>query len=69
MPEKGQPKPPAVEKQKELEKRLYEAAIDNRIQCASAFAIARSLGIPPVEVGKAADKLKIKISNCQLGCF
>lgn len=55
--------------QKELEKRLLSMSKDNRLNCSSAFAIARSLGIPPGEVGKAANKLDIKISNCQLGCF
>jgi len=69
MPETEQMQSPTAEKQKELEKRLYEAATDNRIQCAKAFAIAKSLGITPAEVGKAADKFKIKISKCQLGCF
>jgi len=53
----------------ELEKRLHQAARDNRIACAAAFGIARSLGIPTAEVGRAADRLKIKISKCQLGCF
>jgi len=55
--------------QAELEERLTKASRDNRILCASAFAIAKSLGIPTAEVGKAANKLKIKISKCQLGCF
>jgi LAO/AO transport system kinase len=55
--------------QEKLGKRLSKAAKDNRIQCSSAFAIAKSLGIPPGEVGKAANKLNIKISKCQLGCF
>lgn len=55
--------------QEELEKLLHKAAKANRILCASALAIAKSLGIPPGEVGKTANKLKIKISKCQLGCF
>jgi len=69
MPETDQAPSLAPEQQKQLENRLSKAATDNRIPCAGAFAIAKSLGIPPGEVGKAADKLKIKISKCQLGCF
>jgi hypothetical protein len=57
------------EKQAELERCLLEAAAENRIHCSRALAIAKSLSIPPGEVGKAANKLKIKISKCQLGCF
>lgn len=53
----------------ELEKRLAGAAKDGRIQCASAQAIAKSLNLSYREVGSAADKLKVKISKCQLGCF
>lgn len=55
--------------QVELENRLLQASEDNRIQCARALAIAKSLGIKPAEVGKTANRLKIKISKCQLGCF
>jgi len=57
------------EQQVELENRLIQASEDNRIQCARALAIAKSLGIKPAEVGRAANRLKIKISKCQLGCF
>jgi hypothetical protein len=57
------------EQQKELEIRLQKATKENRLRCSSAFAIAKSLGIPPGEVGKAANKLNIRISKCQLGCF
>jgi len=61
--------PLTAEQQKELEARLNKAASENRIPCTSAYAIAKSLGIPPGEVGKAADRLNIRISKCQLGCF
>jgi hypothetical protein len=53
----------------ELERCIQKASKESRINCSSAFAIAKSLGIPPGEVGKVANRLKIKISNCQLGCF
>ncbi len=55
--------------QEELEQRLRTAARENRIQCAAALAIAKALGVTPAEVGKTANKLKIRISKCQLGCF
>ena len=69
MPQKEVSSPLTAEQQKELEARLNKAVSENRIPCASAFAIAKSLGIPPGEVGKAADRLNIRISKCQLGCF
>ena len=54
---------------KELEAALREKAKDNRIACAQLFAIAEKLNLPRKEIGSAATQLKIKISNCQLGCF
>ena len=54
---------------KEIEKRLLEAAVDHRIECAEAFALAESLAVPPHVIGRTADKLKIRICSCQLGCF
>ncbi|RJP73883.1 MAG: hypothetical protein C4532_03405 [Candidatus Abyssobacteria bacterium SURF_17] len=54
---------------KELETALRARAKDNRITCAEMFAIAEKLKLPRKEVGNAATALKIKISNCQLGCF
>lgn len=52
-----------------LEQRLHEMSKENRIHCSTALAIAKSFQIPSKEVGKAANRLKIKISKCQLGCF
>ena len=57
------------EQQETLEKLLRKASKSSRIKCSSALAIANSLGIPPKAVGNAANKLKIRISKCQLGCF
>lgn len=53
----------------ELEKRLKLSLVDGELPCAVAFKIARELKVSPWEVGKTADKLSIKICNCQLGCF
>jgi hypothetical protein len=57
------------EQQEELEDRLNRASHESRVPCASAMAIAKSLGIPATEVGKIADKLQIRIKKCRLGCF
>ncbi|GAB4388873.1 MAG: hypothetical protein Kow0025_10770 [Thermodesulfovibrionales bacterium] len=44
-------------------------AVDGRIPCAAARAIAEDLGVSYAEVGRAADELKIRITSCELGCF
>ncbi len=43
--------------------------VDDQLPCAVAFKIDRELKVSPREVGKTADKLGIRIVNCQLGCF
>jgi LAO/AO transport system kinase len=52
-----------------LKQQLQEKATDGRISCALARKIAEDLGVSYREVGKAADELRIKITNCELGCF
>lgn len=48
---------------------VKEAAEDNRIACGAAQKIAHDLGVPIPLVGRALDRLGIKITKCQLGCF
>lgn len=48
---------------------LKERATDARLTCHAARQIAEELKVPYSEVGKAANELKIKIKNCELGCF
>lgn len=57
------------EKRGELERRLSEAARDGRVPCSVALVIAENLEIPPAVVGQVADKMALKLSACQLGCF
>jgi len=44
-------------------------ASNAEIPCAVAFKIAAELGIPPLEVGIAADFLEIRVTKCQLGLY
>jgi hypothetical protein len=53
----------------ELKKELLRKAVDGRLACAVAREIAGDMKVSYKEVGDAADELKIKITNCQLGCF
>ena len=42
---------------------------EGQIHCAAAHRIAERLGVKPLEVGKQANTIGIRISRCQLGCF
>jgi len=41
----------------------------NKLPCSGAFELYYKTGIPLHEIGEVANELKIKITNCQLGCF
>ena len=52
-----------------LENELKASLVDGRLPCAVAFQIGRKFKINPRKVGDMANRLNVKISNCQLGCF
>jgi len=58
-----------IEKKEKITSSLRERSIDGRIICHVARKIAEELSVPYSEVGKAANELKIKIADCELGCF
>ncbi|MFQ5996225.1 MAG: hypothetical protein ACE5KP_01185 [Dehalococcoidales bacterium] len=53
----------------ELEAKIKSSLVEDKLPCAVAFKIAKELKVSPREVGQAANRLAIKISSCQLGCF
>jgi hypothetical protein len=48
---------------------VKNAAPEGKISCVAAHSLAEQLGVEIIMIGKAADELKIKIKDCQLGCF
>ena len=56
-------------KQEDIIAKLKETSKDGKISCAMAFKIAKENNISTKEVGSLLNQLKIKIANCQLGCF
>ncbi|MBI4824567.1 MAG: hypothetical protein HY805_10125 [Nitrospirae bacterium] len=48
---------------------LKEKSSEGRISCAMARQIAETYKVSYGEVGRAADELRIKITDCELGCF
>jgi len=60
---------PAEQVPPDLESAIKGALVEGRLPCASAWAIARKLGMAKMAVSAACEKLGIKISACQLGAF
>jgi len=54
---------------KKLEEGIKEKAIEGKLPCAMCFKIAEDFGISKKEMGKILNEMKIKIGQCQLGCF
>ncbi len=52
-----------------IEQKVKAQLVDGKLPCAMAFKIAAELNIEPPSIKDTADKLGIKISACQLGCF
>jgi hypothetical protein len=53
----------------ELKDKIRAAIPEGKIPCAAAFKLAKDLGIPRKEMGDLLNELRIKITQCQLGCF
>ncbi len=52
-----------------LECALVAEARSGRIACATVFRIAAAHGVPVAEAGRAVQRLRIKLTGCQMGCF
>lgn len=48
---------------------LLQQAQEGRLACALAFKVAAELKHPAAEVGRAMDRLGLRIVKCQLGLF
>jgi hypothetical protein len=48
---------------------VHMASENNRLSCEKAHELAKKLNTSLQEIGALCNELKIKIANCQLGCF
>ncbi|MGA9755944.1 MAG: hypothetical protein WBV23_12480 [Desulfobaccales bacterium] len=55
--------------QEDIKDRIRAAAPEGKIACAAAFRLAEELGLSRKDLGALLNDLKIKIIQCQLGCF
>lgn len=53
----------------ELENTVKESLKEGYLSCPVAWKIAANAGVPKIAVGEIADRLGIRVANCQLGCF
>lgn len=55
--------------EEELKSRIRAAAPGDKIPCAAALRLAEELGLSRKDLGELLNELRIKIIQCQLGCF
>ena len=55
--------------QEDIKDKIRSAAPEGKIACAAAFRLAEELGLSRKDLGALLNDLKIKIIQCQLGCF
>jgi len=60
---------PAEELSPELEQAIREGLVVGCLPCAVAWAIANRFDLPKTHVANAAERLEIRIGQCQLGAF
>jgi len=60
---------PAESVAENLEAAIRKALKDGRLPCSDAFRIAKEFNLAKIRVSSACEKLKIKVSACQLGAF
>lgn len=48
---------------------IRKETTDGKITCARAWLLADQFGYPKREMGTLLNELKVKLIQCQLGCF
>jgi hypothetical protein len=57
------------EQRSKLEGTVKGSLKEGYLSCPVAWKIAADAGVPKIAVGEIADRLGIRVTNCQLGCF
>ncbi len=58
-----------VDTEKKIETEIKASLDDGYLACARAFQVAKKVEVNQRQVGDTANTLKVRIADCQLGCF
>jgi len=53
----------------QLQDTVKRSLREGNLPCGVAFRISRDSGIPKIAIGEMADRLGVRVTNCQIGCF
>ena len=59
----------STEQLAELENTVKGSLKEGYLSCPTAWKIASNAGVPKIAVGEITDRLGIRVTSCQLGCF
>ncbi len=59
----------AEEPSAEIIEAVRQAAPGGKITCTAARKLAAELNVHPRVIGRACDRLDLKVHKCELGCF
>jgi hypothetical protein len=60
---------PAEKVAPEVDAAIRESLMNGKLSCLRSWKIADQFGLSKMEISSACEKMKIKISSCQLGSF
>jgi hypothetical protein len=60
---------PGAKPDARLAEEIRGRVLDGTLSCAEAFAAADGAGVSPLDIGRTADILRVRLSHCQLGLF
>ncbi len=52
-----------------LEAKMKASLVEGKLPCAICFQLAREFNLTPKEIGELANKLNLRVAQCQLGLF
>ena len=67
IPENPAKLPP--EKLDELGQKVKQSLREGYLPCPAAWKIALDAGVPKIAVGEITDRLGVRVTDCQIGCF
>ncbi len=59
----------STEELKKLEDNVKSSLKEGYLPCPVAWKIAKNADVPRIAVGAVTDKLGVRVTDCQLGCF
>ena len=58
-----------MDETQQLREAIRCLAVEDRVSCRDLLDLARRLGVEAAALGQLCNEMRIKITDCRLGCF